>query len=79
MNKELKERLKDVKSILVSQPKPQNDNSPYYNLADKYGVKVDFRPFIEVQPIELKEFRISIVRVFILFFEFEHPILQFIH
>lgn len=57
MNKELKERLKDVKSILVSQPKPKSDNSPYYNLADKFNVKVDFRPFIEVQPIELKEFR----------------------
>lgn len=57
MNKELKERLKDVESILVSQPKPQNDNSPYYDLADKYDIKVDFRPFIEVQPIELKEFR----------------------
>lgn len=57
MNKELKERLKDVKSILVSQPKPKIDNSPYYNLADKFNVKVDFRPFIEVQPIDLKEFR----------------------
>lgn len=57
MNNELKERLKDVKSILVSQPKPKSDNSPYYNLAEKYNIKVDFRPFIEVQPVVLKEFR----------------------
>jgi uroporphyrinogen-III synthase len=57
MNKELKERLKDVKSILVSQPKPKSDNSPYYNLAEKFNIKVDFRPFIEVQPVDLKEFR----------------------
>lgn len=57
MNKEVKERLKDVKSILVSQPRPSSDNSPYYNLADKFDIKVDFRPFIEVQPIDLKEFR----------------------
>lgn len=57
MNKELKERLKDVKSILVSQPKPKDNNSPYYNLAEKYNIKVDFRPFIEVQPMGLKEFR----------------------
>ncbi len=57
MKAELKDRLKAVKSILVSQPKPQSENSPYYNLAEKYDVKVDFRPFIEVQPVDLKEFR----------------------
>lgn len=57
MKEELKERLIDVKSILVSQPKPKNDNSPYYDLAERFNVKIDFRPFIEVQPIDLKEFR----------------------
>jgi len=57
MNQELKERLKEVKSILVSQPKPKSDNSPYYSLAEKFNIKVDFRPFIEVQPIDIKEFR----------------------
>ena len=57
MNKELKERLKDVKSILVSQPRPNSENSPYYNLAEKFNIKVDFRPFIEVQPVDVKEFR----------------------
>lgn len=57
MKQELKERLKAVNSVLVSQPKPKSDNSPYFALAEKYNIKVDFRPFIEVQSINLKEFR----------------------
>lgn len=51
------ERLKEVKSILVSQPKPADTKSPYYTLAKKYGIKIDFRPFIQVDPISVKEFR----------------------
>ncbi len=46
-----------VKSILVTQPKPETDKSPYYDLAKKYGVKIDFRPFIHVEPIAAKDFR----------------------
>ncbi len=52
-----KDRLKEVKSILVSQPEPQKGNSPYDLLKDKYNLKVDFRPFIQVEPVSLKEFR----------------------
>ena len=51
------ERLFRVKSILVSQPAPQNGKSPYYDLAEKYNLKVDFRPFIEVNPVDIKDFR----------------------
>ena len=51
------ERLKEVKSLLVSQPKPADPKSPYYTLQKKYGIKVDFRPFIQVDPISPKEFR----------------------
>ena len=51
------ERLKEVKSILVSQPKPADPKSPYYTLARKYDIKIDFRPFIQVDPISAKEFR----------------------
>lgn len=51
------ERLKEVKSLLVSQPKPSDPKSPYYTLAKKYGIKIDFRPFIQVDPIPAKEFR----------------------
>ena len=56
-NSTYEERLKPVKSILVSQPKPSDPKSPYYTLADKYGIKIDFRPFIQVDPISAKEFR----------------------
>lgn len=50
-------RLEKVKSILVSQPKPSAEDSPYHKLAEKYNVKVDFRPFIHIEPVEVKEFR----------------------
>lgn len=52
-----KERLSKVKSILVSQPEPENGNSPYYALKEKYNLKIDFRPFIQIDPITVKEFR----------------------
>jgi len=46
-----------IKKILVSQPKPITDKSPYYDLAKKNNIEVDFRPFIEVEPIPAKDFR----------------------
>ena len=46
-----------IKNILVSQPKPASEKSPYYDLEKKYGVKINFRPFIKVEGITAKEFR----------------------
>lgn len=46
-----------VKSILVSQPKPDTDKSPYFDLAKKYGIKIDFRPFIKVDGVAARDFR----------------------
>ena len=46
-----------VKSILVSQPKPQTENHPYMQLASKHKIDVDFRSFIEVREVEASEFR----------------------
>lgn len=46
-----------IKTILVSQPKPEGEKSPYYDLADKYKLKIDFRPFIHVEGIAAQEFR----------------------
>lgn len=46
-----------MKKILVSQPKPENGKSPYYDLQDKYGVEVVLRPFIKVEGLSAKEFR----------------------
>ncbi len=52
-----KKRMKKVKKILVSQPKPKDSKSPYYKLAEKYDLQVDFRPFIQIEPVSVKEFR----------------------
>jgi len=46
-----------VKTILVSQPKPSTEKSPYHDLAEKFKLKIDFRPFIFVEPINAAEFR----------------------
>lgn len=46
-----------VKTILVSQPKPESDKSPYFDLADKYKLKIDFRPFINIEGVNSREFR----------------------
>lgn len=46
-----------VKSILVTQPKPETEKSPYYDLSKKYSLKIDFRPFIHVEGIPAKDFR----------------------
>ncbi len=51
------ERLNPVQSILVSQPEPNTQSNPYSELARKYQIKIDFRPFIEIQPITAKDFR----------------------
>ena len=48
---------KRISSILVTQPKPTNDISPYFTIAEKYGIQVDFREFIDVQPVSYKDFR----------------------
>lgn len=48
---------KAIKSILVSQPKPENKKSPFFGLGDKHSVQIDFRSFIHVESIEAQEFR----------------------
>lgn len=52
-----------VKKVLVSQPKPSSDKSPYYDIADKYGVEIEFRPFIKVEGLTAKEFRQSKISI----------------
>ena len=46
-----------VNKILVSQPKPASDKSPYYDIAARHGVEVVFRPFIKVEGLSAREFR----------------------
>jgi uroporphyrinogen-III synthase len=46
-----------VNKILVSQPKPTSEKSPYFDLAAKYNIEIVFRPFIKVEGLSAKEFR----------------------
>ena len=46
-----------VKTILVSQPEPNSENSPYTRLKEKHNLTIDFRPFIHVEGVEAKEVR----------------------
>jgi uroporphyrinogen-III synthase len=52
-----------LKNFLVSQPKPEAEKSPYFDLAKKYNLKIDFRPFVQVEGISVKEFRQSKVDI----------------
>ncbi|MBN1820945.1 MAG: uroporphyrinogen-III synthase [Prolixibacteraceae bacterium] len=52
-----------VKKILVSQPKPDTDKSPYFDLAEKTNIKIDFRPFIQVEGVSAKEFRQTRIQI----------------
>ena len=53
----------NVTKILVSQPRPTSDKSPYFDLEKKYGVEIVFRPFIKVEGLTSKEFRQSKINV----------------
>lgn len=71
-----------IKKVLVSQPKPASEKSPYYDIAEKYGVKIDFRPFIKVESLSSKEFRqqkISILDHTAIVFTSRHAIDHFFH
>ncbi len=46
-----------VKTILISQPKPENDKNPYYELSKKYNLIETFRKFIKIEGIPVKDFR----------------------
>src|SRR5215204_1036417 len=46
-----------VKKILITQPRPESDKSPYYELSRKYSLELDFHPFIRLEAIPAKDFR----------------------
>ncbi|WP_163715178.1 uroporphyrinogen-III synthase [Mangrovibacterium lignilyticum] len=52
-----------IKKILVSQPKPETAKSPYFDLAEKMSLQVDFRPFIQVEGVSSKEFRQTRIQI----------------
>jgi uroporphyrinogen-III synthase len=46
-----------IKTILISQPKPENDKNPYYELSKKYNLIETFRQFIKIEGLPVKDFR----------------------
>ncbi len=52
-----KPAIKGKKKILITQPRPESDKSPYYELCRKYDVELDFHPFIRLEAIPAKDFR----------------------
>ena len=46
-----------INKILVSQPQPSSEKSPYFDIASRYGVELVFRPFIKVEGLSAREFR----------------------
>ena len=52
-----------IKKILVSQPKPESEKSPYFEIAEKYGVDIVFRPFIKVEGLSAKDFRAQKINI----------------
>ena len=46
-----------TKKVLITQPRPESDKSPYFDLARKYGVELAFQPFIRLESIPAKDFR----------------------
>ncbi len=82
MNEHVNDRMRKVKSILVTQEAPTDQNSPYLKLAEKFNLKIDFRPFIEVQPVPIKEFRkqkIEILNYTAIIFTSRHAVDHFFH
>ena len=66
-----------VRKILVSQPRPSSDKSPYFELEKDYGVELVFRPFIKVEGLSSKDFRqqkISILNYTAVVFTSRHAI-----
>ena len=69
-----------IKKILVSQPKPSSDKSPYYEIAERHNVEIVFRPFIKVEALTSKEFRsqkVSLQGVTAIVFTSRHAIDHF--
>lgn len=48
---------KSIKRILITQPKPENEKSPYFEMAKKYDIDLVFHPFIRLEPIPARDFR----------------------
>lgn len=50
-------KLSEIQNILISQPRPENEKSPYFELARKFNINIEFESFIRVEPVPAKDFR----------------------
>ena len=69
-----------IRKILVSQPAPSSEKSPYFDIEKKFGVKIDFKPLIHVERLSAKEFRaekVSILDYSAIVFNSHHSIDHF--
>lgn len=46
-----------IRKILISQPEPQTEKSPYFDLANRHSIKIDFKPFIQIEGVSVRDFR----------------------
>ena len=51
------EEKKLIQKILITQPRPESEKSPYFELARKHSVDLDFYPFIKLEAIPARDFR----------------------
>lgn len=51
------ERVKAILKILITQPRPESEKSPYFELSRKYNLELDFHPFIRLEGIPARDFR----------------------
>jgi len=82
MTETANDRMRKVKSILITQEAPTDFNSPYLKLAEKFGLKIDFRPFIQVEGVPVKEFRkqkVDILQHTAIIFTSRHAVDHFFH
>ena len=69
-----------IKKILVSQPRPTSEKSPYFDIASRFGVELVFRPFIKIEGLTPREFRqqkVSILEHTAIVFTSRHAIDNF--
>jgi uroporphyrinogen-III synthase len=52
-----KSSIPSVSKILITQPRPESEKSPYFELERKYGVSITFQPFTRIEGVTAKEFR----------------------
>ena len=48
---------KNIKKVLITQPRPETEKSPYFELAKRYEIQLEFIPFIKLEGIPAKDFR----------------------